>query len=123
MAFQDDYREVVDTIEAMLVFVLTNLQERKQYRHLLDAVKRVHPSARDFRIGLDRNGKIPRISFAEAKRILKEDIGFNTAPDKNFTYVSAHAHCKIEILKNALSNTSPLAMQKKPPSAATCTRP
>ncbi|PVH98977.1 aspartate-tRNA ligase [Periconia macrospinosa] len=85
MTFQEDYREVVDTIESMLIFVLTNLQKREKFRQLLDAVRRDHPSAREFSIGLDERGKIPRVTFAEAKRILQQDLGIEANPNKNFT--------------------------------------
>lgn len=85
MVFQDDYHEVVELIESMLVFVFRGLQERKQYRYLVEIVQRLYPSARPFRIGLDENGKVPRITFLEAKRILREELGFETDDKKNFT--------------------------------------
>ena len=85
MVFQEDYHEVVELIESMLLFVLTGLQERKQYQPLIAAVQRHHPSAKPLRVGLDAHGKVPRITFLEAKRILREELGFQTADDKNFT--------------------------------------
>ncbi|KAK6071360.1 aspartate-tRNA ligase [Seiridium cupressi] len=85
MAFDDDYYEVVNMIESMLVFVFRGLQERKQYRHLVEVIQRLYPSARPFRIGLDGQGKVPRVSFFEAKRILREELGFDTDSKKNFT--------------------------------------
>ncbi|KAL2016554.1 hypothetical protein VTK56DRAFT_3411 [Thermocarpiscus australiensis] len=85
MAFQDDYHEVVELIESMLVFVFRGLQERKQYRQLIEVVQRHYPSVRPFRIGLDEHGKVPRVTFLEAKRILREELGLNTDDDKNFT--------------------------------------
>ncbi|PYH97586.1 aspartate-tRNA ligase [Aspergillus ellipticus CBS 707.79] len=85
MVFRDDYHEVVELIESMLVFVFRGLQERKQYRHLTEIVQRLYPSARPFRIGLDEHGKVPRITFLEAKRILREELGAETDDTKNFT--------------------------------------
>ena len=85
MAFQDDYQEVVELIESMLVFVFRGLQQRKQHRDLIELVRRHYPSARPFCVGLDENGKVPRIAFLEAKRILREELGFDTNDDKNFT--------------------------------------
>jgi aspartyl/asparaginyl-tRNA synthetase len=85
MVFQNDYHEVMELIESMLVFVFRGLQQRKQYRHLIEAFMSLYPSARDFKIGLDESGKVPRITFLEAKRILREELGFETKDDKNFT--------------------------------------
>lgn len=85
MVFQDDYHEVVELIESMLVFVFKGLQQREQYRHLIEVFRSLNPSARDFKISLDKTGKVPRITFMEAKRILREELGFETENIKNFT--------------------------------------
>lgn len=85
MVFRDDYHEVVEMIESMLVFVFRGLQERKQYRHLISIVERLYPSAGKFRVGLDEHGKVPRVTFMEAKRILREELGFEADDNKNFT--------------------------------------
>lgn len=85
MAFHDNYYEVVEMIESMLIYVFRGLQERKQYRHLVEVVQGLYPSARPFRIGLDEQGKVPRITFSEAKRILRDELGFDTDDKKNFT--------------------------------------
>ena len=84
MAIQEDYHEVVEMIESMLVFVFRGLQERKQYRHLTEVVERLYPSAKQFRIGLDEHGKVPRITFTEARRILREELGFEADDKKDF---------------------------------------
>lgn len=85
MVFQHDYHEVMELIESMLVFVLGELQQRKQYRHLIEAFKSLYPSTRDLKISLDKTGLVPRITFMEAKRILREELGFETEDNKNFT--------------------------------------
>lgn len=85
MSFQEDYHEVVDTVESMLIFVLTNLQKREKFRQLLGTIRRDHSPTRELSIGLDERGKIPRVTFAEAKRILQQELGIKTNPNKNFT--------------------------------------
>ena len=85
MAFEDDYQEVVDLIESMLVFVFRELQGRKQYRQLIALVQEMYPGVRPFRVGSDGHGKLPRITFLEAKRILREEIGIDSDDSKNFT--------------------------------------
>lgn len=76
MVLEESYYEVMDLMDSMIIFVLKGLQERKIYRDLIETVKNHHPSAKDFRIGLDENGRIPRISFKEAKRMLRDELGF-----------------------------------------------
>ena len=85
MVFRDDYHEVVEMIESMLLFVFRGLQERKQYRNLTKIVEKLYPSARQFRVGLDEQGRVPRITFLEAKRILREELGLLTDDKKDFT--------------------------------------
>ena len=85
MVFQDNYHEVVEMIESMLVFVFRGLQERKQYQYLAEIVERRYPSARRFRAGLDAHGKVHRISFMEAKRVLGEQLGFEADHETDFT--------------------------------------
>ncbi|TWU71402.1 hypothetical protein ED733_002925 [Metarhizium rileyi] len=85
MAFQDDYHEVMELMEAMLVFVFQGLQQRQKYKKLVEVVQELYPSSRPFRVGLDEHGKVPRIPFLEAKRILREELGLDSDDDKNFT--------------------------------------
>ncbi|KAJ3497398.1 hypothetical protein NLG97_g1929 [Lecanicillium saksenae] len=85
MAFNDDYHEVVNLIESMLVFVLNELQQRSQYRRLVEEVQKLYPRARPFCVGFDDHGKVPRISFFEAKRILRDELGFTSDDCKNLT--------------------------------------
>ncbi|KAE8422689.1 aspartate-tRNA ligase [Aspergillus pseudocaelatus] len=85
MAFEDDYQEVVDLIESMLLFIFKELQGRKQYRQLIALVQEMYPGFQPFRVGLDEHGKVPRITFLEAKRILREEIGLASDDSKNFT--------------------------------------
>ena len=88
MVYENDWHEALDMLGSMLVFVFRALQERKQYATLLETVKRYYPSSRPFRIGLDEQGKVPRITFMEAKRLLREELGFLHSDDEeNFTYV------------------------------------
>ncbi|KJZ75427.1 hypothetical protein HIM_05123 [Hirsutella minnesotensis 3608] len=85
MAFHDDYLEVVDLIESMVVFVLNELQRREQYKHLIKAVQKIYPRARPFLVGLDEHGKVIRTTFLEAKRILREELGIASEDSKKFT--------------------------------------
>lgn len=83
MTIQNDYHEVMDLMDSMLLFIFKGLQERKQYRGLIDTVKKYYPDAKDFRLGLDDQGKIPRITFAEAKRMLRDELRLKTDNDQD----------------------------------------
>jgi aspartyl-tRNA synthetase len=85
MAFDHDYQEVIDLIESMLVFVFKELQGREQYKQLIALVQEMYPGVRPFRVGLNEHGKVPRITFLEAKRILREEFGLESDDSKNFT--------------------------------------
>lgn len=85
MSFNDDYYEVVDLVESMLVFVLNELQRRSEYKQLIEAVQKLYPLAQPFHVGLDEHGKVPRITFLEAKRILRDELGLVSDDSKNFT--------------------------------------
>jgi len=86
MTYENDWHEVVDLLGEMLVFVFRGLQERKQFAALLKTVQKFYPSSRPFRVGLDEKGRIPRITFPEAKRMLREELGFTDTDDnENFT--------------------------------------
>jgi aspartyl-tRNA synthetase len=85
MAFDHDYQEVMELIESMLVFVFKELQGREQYKQLIALVQEMYPGVRPFRVGLNEHGKVPRITFLEAKRILREEFGLESDDSKNFT--------------------------------------
>jgi len=85
MVFEDDHHEVIELIESMLVFVFRALQERKQYRPLIKAVQRHYSSTKPFRVGLDAHGKVPRLTFLEAKSMLREALFLPTDDDKTLT--------------------------------------
>lgn len=85
MAFQDDYHEVIDMAESLLVFIIRQLQERREYQRLTNVAKLLYPSAGTFRLGLDAQGKVPRITFMEAKKLLKEELGTNVDEQADFS--------------------------------------
>ena len=83
MTFQENYHEIMDLMDSMLLFIFKGLQERKQYRDLIETVKKYYPAAKDFRVGLDKNGKIPRITFMQAKQLLREELGFKAEDNQD----------------------------------------
>jgi aspartyl-tRNA synthetase len=88
MVFQEDYHEVMDMMESMLLFVFRGLQERKQCRDLIESVKKYYPAAREFCVGLDEHGNVPRISFMKAKQLLREELDMNADDNQDLSYVA-----------------------------------
>lgn len=85
MVIEDDYYEVMELMNSMILFVFRELEERKQYRDLIEIVKKHYPTTRKFRVGLDKHGKVPCITFVEAKRLLREEIGMNADDSKDLS--------------------------------------
>ena len=89
MVIHDDYHEVMDLAEAMLAFVIHGLQERARFKELTTLTKRLHSSAGSFNIGSNGDGRFPRITFGDAKTLLREQCGIKTATDlDNFRCVT-----------------------------------
>lgn len=85
MAIEHDWHEVLDGAEAFFVFVIRSLQERSKFRHLIPLAKRLYSSAGDFKLGVDLNNNLPRLSFIQAKSLLREQGGIETRDEDDFT--------------------------------------
>lgn len=73
MAFERDWTEVRDQAEALFIYMIRGLQEREKFKHLIPLAKKMWSSAGDFDLGLDDQGKLTKITFSEAKQLLKDD--------------------------------------------------
>ncbi|WQF89324.1 Class II Aminoacyl-tRNA synthetase/Biotinyl protein ligase (BPL) and lipoyl protein ligase (LPL) [Colletotrichum destructivum] len=80
-----DWEEILELTESTILFIIHNLQERQKYKSELDVARRLYPSAGGFRLGLDAKGRLIRITFKEAKRILREKIGRQTDDQEDFS--------------------------------------
>jgi hypothetical protein len=89
-------------IGSMLVFVFRALQERKQFATLMETVKEYYPSSKPFQVGLDEQGKVPRITWIEAKRVLREELSFHTSDQEDFTCVPHRLHDNSAPLSNSI---------------------
>lgn len=56
-ALQNDWTEVLDLAEGILIFLTRSLQEREKYKALTQVARRLYPSAGTLRLGLDSDGK------------------------------------------------------------------
>lgn len=88
-----DWEEILELTESTILFIIHNLQERQKYKSELDVARRLYPSAGGFRLGLDAKGRLIRITFKEAKRILRETIGRQTDDQEDFSYVNVFFLC------------------------------
>ncbi|KAI1257832.1 hypothetical protein MGN70_000876 [Eutypa lata] len=85
LPIEQDWTELLDKAEDLLIFVIRALQERERFRNLTTLAKRVCSSAGTFRLGLDGNGKMARLTFSESKRLLKGHAGQNTNEEDDLT--------------------------------------
>ncbi|KAL7894103.1 hypothetical protein HDV63DRAFT_389613 [Trichoderma sp. SZMC 28014] len=74
-ALKNDWTEILELADSLLVFLLRSLQEDDKYAKLTTATQRLYPAAGSFKLGLDKNGKLPRVRFDEAKAILRDQLG------------------------------------------------
>ncbi|KAI0895511.1 aspartate-tRNA ligase [Annulohypoxylon nitens] len=70
---KQDWVEIVDKVDTYIVFVISQLQKRERFQHLTSLAKKIYPSAGNFKLGLDAQGKLPRLKFSEAKKLLNDN--------------------------------------------------
>ncbi|CRG85758.1 aspartyl-tRNA synthetase [Talaromyces islandicus] len=77
--FEHHYHEVLEFAEEMLVFILTQLQER--YQKEIAVIQKSYPKAGDFK--LPKNGKALRLNYMDGVALLKE-AGVDTSEQERF---------------------------------------
>ena len=84
MPIINHYHEVLEFGENLVTFIIHQLQEREMYKSLTSILKEEgYPEAGNFRLPAEGQ-KAVRITFAEAKKLLKEsgyDIGEDELAD------------------------------------------
>ncbi|OJJ51349.1 hypothetical protein ASPZODRAFT_127416 [Penicilliopsis zonata CBS 506.65] len=84
MTFRHHYHEVLDFAENLLVFILTQLQER--YKDQIETIRKSYPKAGDFK--LPKDGKALRLKYMEGLAMLKEagvDVSEQERYENDFT--------------------------------------
>ncbi|KAK3358796.1 hypothetical protein B0T25DRAFT_587939 [Lasiosphaeria hispida] len=86
-SLQRDWTEILDTASDLIVSLVQSLQKRDKYLELTRTAQRLYPSAGKFKLGLDQHGKLIRLTFKEAKEILRASLGqqSNDDDDEDFT--------------------------------------
>ncbi|KAI1455138.1 aspartate-tRNA ligase [Annulohypoxylon moriforme] len=77
-AIQNHWTEVLDKADAFTIFVIGQLQKRPRFQHLTSLARKMYSSAGNFKLGVNEKGQVPRLTFKEAKMILKEQSGSST---------------------------------------------
>lgn len=81
MPIVNHYHEVLDFGENLVTFIIRQLQERPRYKTLTSILKEEgYPEAGNFKIPAEGE-KAVRITFAEAKKLLKES-GYDVGDDE-----------------------------------------
>jgi aspartyl-tRNA synthetase len=84
---QNDWTEILDFADNLLVFLIRSLQDNDNYAAHLQAAKRLYPSSRSFKLGLNSDGRLIRLTFREAKAILRDKVGLRSNELDDLTYV------------------------------------
>ncbi|KAH9873310.1 hypothetical protein J1614_005708 [Plenodomus biglobosus] len=71
---KNDWLEILDFAEGLLVFLVQSLQERDRYLSLIHTAQTLYPMAGKLRLGLNAEGKLLRLTFLECKKILREAL-------------------------------------------------
>ncbi|KAK4189003.1 hypothetical protein QBC35DRAFT_494952 [Podospora australis] len=79
---RNDWNELLDFADILLVHLVRSLQEREKYTRLTRTAKRLYPRADTFKLGLDSNHKLLRVKFNEAKAILRDSLGLQNTNDQ-----------------------------------------
>lgn len=91
MPITNHYHEVLSFGENLVTFIIRQLQERQQYKNLTAILKEEgYPEAGNFKIPAEGEEAV-RITFAEAKRMLKEsgyDIGEDEMADIEYVSIT-----------------------------------
>ncbi|KZL86617.1 aspartate-trna ligase [Colletotrichum incanum] len=82
---QNDWTEILELAGNLLVSLIRSLQEREKYKMLIQSAKRLYPSADSFKLGLTDDGKLIRVTFSEAKLIIRDLLGLQSHDEDDFT--------------------------------------
>lgn len=84
-AFERDWTEIMEFFEKFLIWMTEALRSRSKATTLVSYARRLYPQAGKYKLGLDSNGRMLRLKFSEAKRILREVLGVDTSDDIDVT--------------------------------------
>ncbi|PSR84454.1 hypothetical protein BD289DRAFT_368613 [Coniella lustricola] len=82
---KNDWTEILDLADNLLVSIIQSLQQLEKYITLTNTAHRLYPGAGTFQLGLDQNGKLFRVTFKEAKAILRNSLGLKSNDQDDFT--------------------------------------
>ncbi|KAK0725120.1 hypothetical protein B0H67DRAFT_121522 [Lasiosphaeris hirsuta] len=84
-SLQRDWTEILDMASDLIVSLIQSLQKYDKYLELTRTAQRLYPLAGKFKLGLDHHGKLVRLTFKEAKEILRTSLGRQSNDDDDFT--------------------------------------
>jgi aspartyl/asparaginyl-tRNA synthetase len=83
-AIKYGWLEILEAAEKMIIYLVKSLQEHEKYQSLVAQAHRLYPLAGAFKLGLDEQGRLPRITFKQAKKIL-HNLGSTTPNTEDLT--------------------------------------
>jgi hypothetical protein len=82
---KNDWLEILDFAEGLLIFLVQTLQERNKYLSLIHTAQTLYPLAGILKLGLTAEGKLLRFTFFECKKILREALVMHSEDKDDLT--------------------------------------
>jgi hypothetical protein len=82
---KNDWLEILDFAEGMLIFLIQTLQKRDKYLSLINTARTQYPKAGTLKMGLTAEGKLLRLKFLECKKILREALAMQSEDKDDLT--------------------------------------
>ncbi|KAF2123423.1 class II aaRS and biotin synthetase [Dothidotthia symphoricarpi CBS 119687] len=82
---KNDWLEILDFAEGLLIFLVQTLQERDKYLSLIHTAQTLYPMAGTLKLGLNAEGKLLRLTFVECKKILREALKMQSEDKDDLT--------------------------------------
>ena len=82
---KNDWLEILDFAEGLLIFLIQTLQKQDKYLSLIHTARTQYPRAGTLKLGLTEEGKLVRLTFLECKKILREALGLQSEDKDDLT--------------------------------------
>lgn len=82
---KNDWLEILDFAEGLLVFLIQGLQKDDKYLPLMETARDLYPMAGTLKLGLTPDGKLLRLTFLECKKILRDALDMHSDDKADLT--------------------------------------
>jgi aspartyl/asparaginyl-tRNA synthetase len=84
LTLKDGWEELLEVAEKMIIHLVKSLQQIERYQTLTKQASSLYPLAGAFKLSLNKQGGLPRITFKDARIILRS-LGSTALEDDDFS--------------------------------------